>query len=55
MEQAASGSPGVAWLQVALGDFRAMIGDKEGARSAYQKALSIEPANEEAQAGLESL
>jgi hypothetical protein len=55
MEQAAKGAPNVAWLQVALGEFRAMTGDKEGARSAYQAALSIDPANEEAKAGLDAL
>lgn len=55
MEQAAEESPKLAWVQVALGEFRAMIGDKDGARIAYQAALSIDPANEEAKAGLDSL
>lgn len=55
MEQAAKESPKVAWLQVALGDFRVMIGDKPGAKVAYQAALSIDPANKEAKAGLDSL
>lgn len=55
MEQAAKESPKLAWVQVALGDFRVMIGDKDGARNAYQAALSIDPANEEAKAGLDSL
>ena len=32
MEQAATESPKVAWLQVALGDFRKLIGDTAGAR-----------------------
>jgi tetratricopeptide (TPR) repeat protein len=48
-------SPKLAWVQVALGDFRVMIGDKDGARIAYQAALSIDPANEAAKTGLDSL
>jgi tetratricopeptide (TPR) repeat protein len=55
MEQAAKESPKIAWVQVALGDFRVLIGDTEGARVAYQAALSVDPANEEAKARLDSL
>ncbi len=55
MEQAAKESPMVAWVQVALGEFLVMIGDKDGAKNAYQAALLIDPANEEAKAGLDSL
>lgn len=55
MEQAAKESPTVAWVQVALGEFRAMIGDKDGATNAYRAALAIDPKNEEATAGLSSL
>ena len=55
MEQAAKESPKLAWVQVALGDFRVLIGDTEGARIAYQAALSVDPANEEAKARLDSL
>lgn len=55
MEQAATESPKVAWLQVALGDFRKLIGDKAGAKTAYEAALAIDPANQEAKAGLDTL
>lgn len=55
MEQAATESPKVAWLQVALGDFRKLIGDTVGAKTAYEAALAIDPTNAEAKAGLESL
>ena len=55
MEQAATESPKVAWLQVALGDFRKLIGDTAGAKTAYEAALAIDPANAEAKAGLDSL
>ena len=55
MEQAAGESPKVAWLQVALGDFRKLIGDTAGAKTAYEAALALDPANAEAKAGLDSL
>jgi tetratricopeptide (TPR) repeat protein len=55
IERAAKESPKLAWVQVALGEFRAMDGDEAGARSAFQAALALEPANEEAKAGLDSL
>jgi hypothetical protein len=55
MEQAAKESPKLAWIQVALGDFRHLIGDSQGARAAYEAALAIDPSNKEAKAGLSGL
>ncbi len=55
MEKAVLTSPDLAWLHVALGDFRDMIGDKARAEAAYKDALSIDPRNKEAKAGLASL
>ena len=55
MEQAVQTSPEIPWLHVALGDFRDMVGDKTGAEAAYRDALALDPGNQEATAGLESL
>lgn len=55
MEQAVSISPDISWLQVAYGDFFAMVGDTTKARAAYERALSIDPENTEARDALEEL
>lgn len=55
MEQALTISPDIAWLQVAYGDFFAMVGDPAKARAAYERALSIDPDNTDARDALEEL
>jgi tetratricopeptide (TPR) repeat protein len=55
MEQATEVSPEIAWLQIALGDFRALQGDKAGARVAYEQALTLDPESKEAKDGLAEL
>lgn len=55
MQRAVDLSPEIAWLHVALGDFREMVGDKVGAETAYRAALAKDPNSEEAKAGLAAL
>ena len=55
MEQAAKDSPQLVWIQVALGDFRILIGNTEGAKAAYEAALALDPNDKDAAAGLASL
>jgi len=55
MEQAVSISPDISWLQVAYGDFFAMLGDTAKAKAAYERALSLDPANTDARDALQEL
>jgi tetratricopeptide (TPR) repeat protein len=55
MELALTQSPDLPWLNVALGDFRALNGDVAGAKAAYNHALALDPADKEAKAGLAAI
>jgi putative inorganic carbon (HCO3(-)) transporter len=52
LEAAVTQLPTEAGLWATLGDARAVLGDTEHAREAYERALSLNPAQEVAQAGL---
>ncbi|MBU2601886.1 MAG: tetratricopeptide repeat protein [Actinobacteria bacterium] len=55
MENAVEVSPDMAWLHVALGDFRAMQGDTAGAKTAYTNALGVDSSNQDAKDALAAL
>jgi O-antigen ligase len=55
LEDATERLPPTAALWATLGDARAVLGDAEGARAAYERALDLQPDQETALAGLDKL
>ena len=55
MKKAAQDSPTLPWIQVALGDYYALVGDAANAAAAYNAALALDPKNKDAAAGLAAL
>lgn len=55
-EQALNGDePDHAGVWVIIGDYYRQVGELDRARAAYERSLAVEPANEQAQAGLAAL